>query len=106
MTAIELVAQNAELLARNAELQREVGKARTRLKLYDSMKALMHKQNNELVTLRRKVARMSKKVDAKCPVPELKGTFPIVLYFGSKEDADEFEQAVRFEKPNMKVKQL
>lgn len=54
MTNIELVAEVTELRERNRELSRENGKLRTRLKLYDSMKALMFRQEAELTTLRRK----------------------------------------------------
>jgi hypothetical protein len=40
------------------------------------------------------------------PVPELKGSFPIVLYLPTKDDADALIEAVRDVKPNMKMRHL
>jgi hypothetical protein len=45
-------------------------------------------------------------IDPLCPVPELKGTYPVVLYFENKEDALEFEAVIRTVKPNLKPRQL
>lgn len=40
------------------------------------------------------------------PVPELKGAKPIVLYFGSDADRDEFAAAVAEAKPGMTTRKL
>lgn len=45
-------------------------------------------------------------IDPLCPTPELKGTHPVVLYFENREEALEFEAAVRAEKPNLKARHL
>ena len=34
-------------------------------------------------------------------IPELAGTFPVVLYFGSRADADEFVALMRQAKPGL-----
>ena len=34
------------------------------------------------------------------PIPELNGLWPVVLYFGSKEDADECTRAIEKQKKN------
>ena len=40
------------------------------------------------------------------PVEELKGTFPLVLYFGNEKDREEFIAVVAFVMPNATVKKL
>lgn len=42
----------------------------------------------------------------KAPTPQLQGTFPIVLYFGSDADREEFVALVRQAKPNFTMKNL
>lgn len=39
-------------------------------------------------------------------IPELAGTFPVVLYFGSRADADEFIALVQQAKPGLVAKSL
>lgn len=39
-------------------------------------------------------------------IPELEGTFPVVLYFGSQADADEFIALFRLAKPGLVAKSL
>lgn len=40
------------------------------------------------------------------PVPELRGTIPVILYFRTQAEADEFLEAARQEKPNLVTRQL
>ena len=42
----------------------------------------------------------------KCPTPELKGTYPVVLYFENDKDRQEFTDLVASEMPNASFKQL
>lgn len=39
-------------------------------------------------------------------IPELAGSFPVVLYFGSQADADEFIAVVREAKPGLVARSL
>jgi hypothetical protein len=39
-------------------------------------------------------------------IPELAGTYPVVLYFGSQADADEFIALVQAAKPGLVAKSL
>jgi phage FluMu protein Com len=40
------------------------------------------------------------------PIPELEGTYPVVLYFGNEEDRDEFMAIVQEAKPGMITRKL
>lgn len=42
----------------------------------------------------------------KFPTPELEGTYPVVLYFGTEADRDEFIALVREAKPGMVARKL
>lgn len=44
--------------------------------------------------------------DWKAPVPELKGSFPVVLYFAIEAERDEFINAVKLAKPGLVTKPL
>lgn len=52
------------------------------------------------------IARDLVDVDPRQPVPELAGTFPIVLYFPTREDADGFLQIAKVALPNMEARDL
>lgn len=42
----------------------------------------------------------------KFPRPELNGTYPVVLYFGTEEDRDEFIALVKEAKPGLVARKL
>lgn len=44
--------------------------------------------------------------NVKAPVPELEGSFPIVLYFGTEADRDGFAALVQAAHPNMVTRKL
>jgi hypothetical protein len=54
----------------------------------------------------KKVAHLLREADAKSPVKELKGTFPVVLYFATDADRAEFIEVVQAAKPNLVTKAL
>lgn len=41
-----------------------------------------------------------------CPTPDVEGCIPIVLYFKTNADADEFCELVKEAKPNLRPKRL
>ena len=45
-------------------------------------------------------------VDPRAPIPELKGSFPIVIFFSSAADRDEFIAVVREAKPGLVARDL
>lgn len=45
-------------------------------------------------------------IDPAAPVPELEGTFPVVLYFGSDEDREGFIAIAQEAIPGMTAKKL
>ena len=49
---------------------------------------------------------MARPSDLMCPVPELKGKVPLVLYFENAADADEFSEMVRAANPNFVSRKL
>jgi hypothetical protein len=44
--------------------------------------------------------------EMRAPVPELEGSYPLVLYFGSQADADEFTAAAQAAQPGLMAKRL
>lgn len=62
----------------------------------------------EIQRLHSKIAALEKELDGwkTGPVPELKGCIPLVLYFKTQADADEFIAVVREAKPNFSARQL
>lgn len=63
----------------------------------------------ECPTVENAVALLRKHVrdeNLRVPCPELEGTFPVVLYFGTAEDARQFETIVREAKPGMITRKL
>lgn len=40
------------------------------------------------------------------PIPELEGTFPLVLYFGNRADMDEFVRLIKEAKPRLVSRSL
>lgn len=45
-------------------------------------------------------------IDLKAPVPELKETFPVVLYFGNDQDRSDFISIVQEAKPGLVARNL
>lgn len=44
--------------------------------------------------------------DMRAPVPELEGAIPLVLYFATRGEADEFTAIVQAAKPGLTARQL
>ena len=55
---------------------------------------------------REMVRLLNEAEDMRAPVPELEGSFPLVLYFGSQADADEFTATAQAAQPGLTAKQL
>jgi len=49
------------------------------------------------------VAYHESRCGQKIEIPQLDSTYPVVLYFGTKEDADGFIALVRESNPNLKI---
>ncbi|MCK4883555.1 MAG: hypothetical protein KAS30_01665 [Candidatus Diapherotrites archaeon] len=64
--------------------------------------------HNKLKELEQELSKQPEadKINIKEPVPELKGTFPVVLYFGTEKDCDEFKNIVQDLKPNLVARKL
>lgn len=45
-------------------------------------------------------------VDMTAPVQKLAGTFPVILYFGTEEDRQQFIQVVKHAKPGLRAEKL
>lgn len=55
---------------------------------------------------REMVRMLNEAADMLAPVPELEGSIPLVLYFSTRAEADEFTALVQQAKPGLVAKQL